>query len=118
MSSGPSSRKEKPRAGCVELEGRDAEIEHDAVARLGELVHAGEFALHQRQAAAEMRDQRLAARDGVGIAVDAQHAAIGGFQNGAGIAAAAERAVDIVRAVARAAAPPALRSASREHGRS
>ena len=35
-----------------------------------------------------MLHQRLAPRDGVGIAVDAQHGAIGGFQDGAGIAAA------------------------------
>ena len=48
---------------------------------------------------AKCSHQRLAAGDGFGIAVDAQHAAIGGFQNGAGIAAAAESAVNIVRAV-------------------
>ena len=65
-----------------------------------------------------MLDQRLAAGDGFGIAVDAQHAAIGGFQNGAGIAAAAESAVDIVRAIAGRRAPPALPSASREDVRS
>ncbi len=46
-----------------------------------------------------MLHQRLAPRDGVGIAVDAQEAAIGGFQNGAGITAAAEGAVDIGGAV-------------------
>ena len=67
----------------VELEGRNAQIQHDAVAFLGELVHVGEFALHQGQPAAEPFHQRLAAGDGVGIAVDAQHAAIGGFQDGA-----------------------------------
>ncbi len=35
MSSGPSSRNEKPRVRLVELHGRDAEIEHDAIGRGG-----------------------------------------------------------------------------------
>ena len=35
MSSGPSSRKEKPRAGVVELEGGNAKIQHDAIAGVG-----------------------------------------------------------------------------------
>ena len=47
-----------------------------------------------------MFDQLLAARDGFGIAVDAQHAAIGGFQDGAAVAAAAKGPVDIAAAVA------------------
>ena len=48
-----------------------------------------------------MLDQRLAARDGVGIAVDAEDAAIGGLEDGAGISAAAEGAIDVVLAVLR-----------------
>ena len=43
--------------------------------------------------------QRLAAGDGFGIAVDAQHLAIGRFQNRLGVTAAAEGAVDIVGAI-------------------
>ena len=89
----------------VELEGRHAQIQHDAINSSGigirELIHLRKLALHQGQAAAETLHQRLAARDGGGIAVDAQHAAIGGFEDGGGIAAAAEGAVDILPAVAR-----------------
>ena len=84
----------------VELEGRYAQVQHHAIAGSRELVHAGEFALHQGQPAGEAFNQRLAARDGVGIAVDAQHAAVGGFQNGGGITTATKRAIDIRRAVA------------------
>ena len=118
MSSGPSSRKEKPRAGLSNWNDETPRSSTTPSLSLGELVHAGEFAFDQSEAAAEMLDQRLAARDGVGIAVDAQHAAIGGFQNGAGIAAAAEGAVDIVRAVARRQRRQHFRSASRADGRS
>src|SRR5476651_224435 len=46
-----------------------------------------------------MLHQFGAARDRVGIAVDAEHAAIGGLEHGARVAAAAERAIDIVLAV-------------------
>src|SRR5579862_9409883 len=93
--------KRKAALRLVELERGSAEIEHDAVgARAGEQhIELRELAPHEREAAAELRHQILAARDGVGIAIDAEHAAIGGFENGAGIAAAAEGAVDIMLAV-------------------
>ena len=57
--------------------------------------------MHQREPAGIKRHQRLAARDRIGIAVDAEHAAIAGFQHGARITAAAEGAVDVMGAVAR-----------------
>src|SRR5690242_15016839 len=87
--------------GFVELERGDAKIEHDTVgARAGEQsIELRELAAHQRETAAELRDQLLPARDGVGIAIDAEHAAVGGLENGARIAAAAEGAVDIVLAI-------------------
>src|SRR6202034_1464326 len=85
----------------VELEGRDAEIEDDAVGLLPrDRVHRRERTLRQRETALELRDQLLAARDGVGIAVDAEHAALGGAEDRARVAAAAEGRVDVARAVA------------------
>src|SRR6185295_10614708 len=56
---------------------------------------------YQRETATEPRDKLLAARNGIRIAIDAQHFAIGGFEDGARVAATAERAVDIVPAVLR-----------------
>ena len=50
----------------------------------------------------ELAHQRIGAGDGVGIAVDRKDRAIGSFQDGAGIAAGPERAVDIDGAVLRA----------------
>src|SRR6185437_5371905 len=58
-------------------------------------------AMHQGQPAGEAFGQGAAAFDRIGVAVDAEHAAIGGFKNRAAVAAAAERAVDIVLAVLR-----------------
>ena len=101
MSSGPSSRKEKPRAGSSNW--KDETPRSSTTPSLRVPASSASMCENspctKREPAAEMRHQLLAARDGIGIAVDAQHAAIGGFQNGAGIAAAAEGAVDIMRAV-------------------
>ena len=47
------------------------------------------------------RDQRCTAGDGVGIAVDGEDLAAGGFENGARIAARAEGSIDINAAIAR-----------------
>ena len=106
MSSGPSLRNEKPRSGLVELHRRDAEIEHDAVDRVDaelarDRVEIGEAVLDQRQPAFACSDQREAARDRAAVAVDADHAAVGGIENRARMSAGAERAVDVDAAVAR-----------------
>jgi hypothetical protein len=84
---------------CVKLEGRHAQIQHDAVAGTGQRVHTGKFAFDQSEAAFELLHQRLAAGYGFGIAVNAQHFAIGGFQNGPAVTAAAESTVNVMAAV-------------------
>ena len=91
--------------GLVELHRGDAEIEHDAVDRLvpgiaRDGVEIGEAVFDQRQPAARLLDQVRAQRDRGLVAVDADHLAVGGRQNGARIAAGAEGAVDIDAAVA------------------
>ncbi len=101
MSSGASSRKEKPRAGSSNWNDETPRSSTmPLVRRAAQIIgEMRELALHQGEAAGKVLHEVLAARDGVGIAVDAEHAAIGGFEDGARIAAATERAVDIVRAV-------------------
>ena len=100
--------KGKSTRGRVELKRRYAQIQHNAVAGTGQHVHAGEFAFHQSQAALETLHQRLAARDGFGIAINAGHVAIGGFQYRLAVAAAAESAVNVMGAVFRRQTPRSL----------
>ena len=99
-------RKEKPRSGIVELEGGHAQVQHHAVQRgnagLAEQgEHVAEIALDQVQAAGMAGGQRGAAGDGVGIAVDRPQRAVGRVQDGRGIAAAAESAVQVGAAIVR-----------------
>ena len=103
MSSGPSCRNEKPRCGGVELHGRHAEIEHDAVdgveaGRARDLLEIGEAVLDQRQAIIRCR-KRAAERDRGGVAVDGDDLALRRFQDCAAVAAGAEGRVDIDAAV-------------------
>ena len=91
--------------GLVELHGGDAEIERNPVGRrhaLGgqEIDHLAEAALDQGQPAGEAVGKGRALGDRPGIAVEPDHAAIGGFQYGAAIAAGPEGPVDIDAAVA------------------
>ena len=90
--------------GAVELHRGDADVEHDAVdlreaGAARDRVELREALLDQRQPAARLLDQIGAERDRVRVAVDADHPAVGGREDGAGIAAGAEGAVDIDAAV-------------------
>src|SRR6476620_8177176 len=88
----------------VELHGRDAEIEHDAIDRVvprltGDRVEIGKSIFDQGQAALSLLDQIGAARDGTLIAIDGDKFAVGGRENSARIAAGTEGAIDIDAAV-------------------
>ena len=90
--------------GLIELHRRDAEIEHDAVDRLipalpRDLIERGEARLHELEPAFRAFDKTRAMRDRALVAVDADHAAIGGVEHHARVAAGAEGAVDIDAAV-------------------
>ena len=81
MSSGPSARKEKPRAALVDLHRGDAEVEDDAVdalvaVRRGDRVELGEAAFDQRQPAGPRSRPATAPRgDRRRVAVDGDDAA-------------------------------------------
>ena len=84
----------------IELHGRDAEIEDDAVRRHDpktgcDLVKRGEPTFDQGQASAGGLDQGSAVRNRLRIAIDADHARIGGIEDRRRIAAGSKRAVDI-----------------------
>ena len=90
----------------IDLEARDADIEHDAVDHLmpgivDKRVHLAEPAKQRCQARC-FSGQFLGAQDGIQIPVDGQHAALGREEDGARITAAAERAVNDPVAVLRA----------------
>ena len=109
MSSGPSARKEKPRSGSSNWNEETPRSSTTPLVPSSPLaakqaVQLREFAMHQGEAAGIQRHQLFAARDRIGIAVDAEHAAIAGFEDGARITAAAESAVDVMGAVARGSA--------------
>ncbi len=101
MSSGPSRLEREAALGLVELHRRDADVEHDAVDRRDALLlrrprsSSREARFDDGQPVAELILQRLRAEDGARIAIERQHAAFGGFENGARIAAGAERCVDV-----------------------
>ncbi len=63
--------------------------------------HVAELAVQQMQPAGMLRDEACPALDGVGIPIDRPQRAGGVFQDGAGVAAAAERAVEVDAAIAR-----------------
>src|SRR5262245_59407928 len=64
-------------------------------------LELGEPRLGERQPAARFVDQAIAARDGVAIAVDADHLRVRGCKDRAAVAAGTERAVDVNTTVAR-----------------
>ncbi len=106
MSSGPSARKLKPRAGSSswneETPRSSTTPSSDGHAGAGEQRdHVAEAAVQQMQPAGMAGGQRGAAGDGVGIAVDRPQGAVDGAEDRRRIAAAAERAVEIDAAVAR-----------------
>ena len=94
-------------SGGVELHRRNAEIEHDAVdcivkpASRAIDVEIGKSILDQCQTASGLLDQIGAESDGGLVAIDADHACIGRREDCAGVAARAERAVDVDTAVTR-----------------
>src|SRR6185437_14329475 len=92
--------------GLVKLHGRHAKIEGHAVDRrhafgTQQLLHITEAALDQAQARRIVLSQSLACGYRIGIAVDRDHLARGAIEDRGGVAAGAERAVDITAAVAR-----------------
>ena len=100
MSSGPSIAKGKAAPGFVELHGRDADIEDDAVqgkkilAR-GDLLKLGESRLDEREPALSLLDKRGAAAHRHGVAIKREHLRAGRRQQGAAIAPGAEGGVEI-----------------------
>ena len=95
----------EPALGGIELHRRDAEIKDNTVDRFVPSIardrfEIGEPVFDQREAAARLLNQIRAQRDCSLIAVDADHLAIGGRENGARIAAGAEGAVDIDATIA------------------
>ena len=93
----------KSARGFVELHGRNAEIEHDAVDR----AHAPaiDCKFEKRSSTSSSRpcaslDQRGAVRDRALVAIDADHARARRFQDRARITAGAECGVDVKAAVA------------------
>ena len=93
MSSGPSARKEKAALGLVDLHGRDADVEHDAVGFGGGFVEMRERAVHEREPSAGFLFERAPGVDGIGVAVD-RHDRRAGREQRPGVAACPERAVD------------------------
>ena len=88
----------------IELHGGDAEVEHHAVDRCEagvarHLIEIGKLVLDQCQPAIRRLHQVRPKRDRALVAIDADHACLGGGENGAGIAAGAEGGVDIDAAV-------------------
>ena len=85
--------------GLVELHRGDADIERDAVDRVDvavgkRLTHPGETLRHKRQAL-PARGQRLAIPDRFGIAIESEDAGRPFVEDGLGVSARAERAVDM-----------------------
>ena len=100
MSSGPSKRKEKPRAGLVELPGGDAEIEGDAVdggepVRRQQLREIAEAAVQNGEPVRVAGDQGAGAGERLGVAVDADDPARRRGEQRLAIAAAAEGGVEV-----------------------
>ena len=96
----PVGAEGKPARRVVDLKGGHAEVEHDAVeCRDAGLVqqrhHVAELAVQQVQPAGEACHQAGAALDCLGVAIDRPKRAVRLLQNGAGVAAAAESAVEI-----------------------
>ena len=99
--------------GLVQLHRGHADVHHDAVDRREPLRGAnigkvGKSVLDQRQPAGRSVDQIEPARDRRAVAVDADDAGSGDFEDGPAVAAGAKGGVDIDAALARvrAARPP------------
>ena len=100
----PVEAEGKAARGGIELHGGDAEVEHHAVHAIGaaiarDCVEIGKAVFDQREPAVRRLHQVGAERDRALVAVDADHFAVGGRENGAAIAAGAESGVDIDAAV-------------------
>src|SRR5215475_53385 len=100
----PVEAKRKAAPSCVELHGRNAQIQHDTIDRavsgfMRDSVEIGETILGQREAAFRLFDQIGAMCDRTLIAVDGDHLAIGSGKDGARITASPEGTVDIDPAV-------------------
>src|SRR3954470_15370547 len=83
----------KATLGLVELHGGNADVEHDAIGAFYLVVERREWRLHQLQPAAGLRLEVAPGRDRIWIAVDGNHGRAR-RQDGLGVAAGAERAVD------------------------
>ena len=95
----------EPALGGIELHGRNTEVQHDPVdmfvaglARDG--IEIGKPVLDQRQAAASLFDEIGAQCECRLVAVNADHLAVGGCENGARVASCTERPVDVHAAFA------------------
>ena len=100
ISSGPSARKEKPRAGSSSCAEENAEIERNTgklrdAERRDQPLHFREAALDQGKAAGIELCHILAARHGGGIAVERDDAARRAAQHRFAVAAGAESTVEI-----------------------
>src|SRR5438094_8736258 len=86
--------------GLVELHGRDAAIEPDAIDRIvamprGDCGEIGEAILRQRKPAMTGGDELSGGGERAGIAVDGDYVAVGGSEDRAAIATGAERRIEI-----------------------
>ena len=94
----------KAALGFVDLHGGNAQIENHRIGR-AELRRIGNIGEGAEGGRLEMEAARMGFREiggdagGARVAIERQQRAVGGAQNGAGIAAGAEGAVDIVLAV-------------------
>ena len=91
-------RKEKPRAGIVELHGGDADVEHHAIDAGVAMPRAIASSSEKRPSTSVSRPprrmlQRGAGGDGRRVAIDGDHGGAG-IEDGAAVAARAESAVD------------------------
>ena len=106
MSSGPEARNEKPRSAwsnCIDETPRSSATPSTSStpSAAKQLGHVAEAAFDQAQPRRIALGKRLAGGDGVGIAVDGDHLAVGAIEHRRRVAAGAERAVEIAAAVAR-----------------
>ena len=109
-------------SGIVELRRGRAEVEGDA-GDIGnpecgqQLFHVAVAAFDQRQPAGSLRRQGRAAGDRIRVAIDGVDAAAHGLEQGARIAAAAERTVDVNPVVTRGERVNRLGEKNRDVGR-
>ncbi len=99
MSKGPSTLEREAALALVELEGRDAEIEHDAVDRMYAdrrecLTHFAERGMQDREVGFR-GGQHLRACHCVRIAIDSDHPAARSIEHRPAVATAAEGRVDV-----------------------